>query len=155
MQSACSTVPPDRAIWREELNLFLIAAQNNAIRTNYIKTEFENTQLNSKCTLRGNRNEMVNQIISPYSKLAQKEYKTRPDRVGKMMIHWELCTKKTQRSEKGTGGNGDHWKNWDYLDDNTDKNSLNTQKNPGNMRWPAQSFILQFKLVWKTPIEGK
>ena len=33
---------------------------------------------------------MINHIISECSKLAQKEYKTRHDWVGKV-IHWELC----------------------------------------------------------------
>ena len=32
----------------------------------------------------------VNHIISECSKLTQKEFKTRHDRVGKV-IHWELC----------------------------------------------------------------
>ena len=33
---------------------------------------------------------MINHIISEYSKLAHMKYKTRLDKVGKM-IHWELC----------------------------------------------------------------
>ena len=35
---------------------------------------------------------MINHIIKECSKLAQKEYKTRHDWVGKV-IHWELCKK--------------------------------------------------------------
>ena len=35
---------------------------------------------------------MINHIISECSKLAQKEYKARYDRVGKV-IHWEMCKK--------------------------------------------------------------
>ena len=35
---------------------------------------------------------MINQMIREYRKLAQKEYKTRHDWVGKV-IHWELCKK--------------------------------------------------------------
>ena len=35
---------------------------------------------------------MINPMISERSKLAQKEYKTRHDWVGKV-IHWELCKK--------------------------------------------------------------
>ena len=34
----------------------------------------------------------INRIISECSKLAQKEYKARHDRVGKV-IHWEMCKK--------------------------------------------------------------
>ena len=40
----------------------------------------------------GNRDETVNHIISECSKLAQREYTTRHDSVGKV-IHWELCKK--------------------------------------------------------------
>ena len=35
---------------------------------------------------------MINYIINEYSKLAQKEYNTRYDWVGKV-VHWELCKK--------------------------------------------------------------
>ena len=69
-----------------------MAAQNNAIRTNHIKAKIEKTQENSKCELYCNRGESINHIISECSKLAQKEYKTRHDRVGKG-IHLELYKK--------------------------------------------------------------
>ena len=46
----------------------------------------------SKCRLCGDRDETINYIVSECSKLAQKEYKTRHERVGKV-IHWEMCKK--------------------------------------------------------------
>ena len=46
----------------------------------------------SWCRLCGERDETINHIISECSKLAQSEYKTRHDWVGKV-IHWELCKK--------------------------------------------------------------
>ena len=49
-------------------------------------------QQNCKCRLCGDRDEIINHIISESSKLAQKEYKTRQDWVGKV-IHWELWKK--------------------------------------------------------------
>ena len=52
----------------------------------------DKTQQNSRCRLCGDRDETVNHIISECSKLAQKEYNTWHDRVGKV-IHWELCKK--------------------------------------------------------------
>ena len=58
----------------------LIAAQNNAIRTNYISVKIDHMQQNSKCRLCEDRDEVVNYIINGCSKLAQKEYKTRHDR---------------------------------------------------------------------------
>ena len=77
---------------KRETESLLIAAQNNTIRTNHIKARINKTQQNRKCRLCGDRNETINYIISECSKLAQKEYKTRPDLVGKV-IHWELCKK--------------------------------------------------------------
>ena len=49
-------------------------------------------QQNSKCRWCSDRDEIINHIISKCCKLAQKEYKSRHDRVYKV-IHWELCKK--------------------------------------------------------------
>ena len=49
-------------------------------------------QQNSRCRLCGDRDETINHIVSEYSKLALKEYKTRLDWAGKV-IHKELCKK--------------------------------------------------------------
>ena len=49
-------------------------------------------QQNSKCRLCSDKEETINHMISECSKLAQKEYKTRHDWVGKV-IHWEMCKK--------------------------------------------------------------
>ena len=68
-----------------ETESFLIAAQNNAIRTNHIKTRIDKTQQNSKCRLCGDREETTNQIISECRKLAQKEYETRYDWMGRVI----------------------------------------------------------------------
>ena len=76
---------------RETVSL-QIAIQNNAIKTRYIWAKIDKTQLTSRCNLCGDRDETINHIISKCSKLAQKEYKTRRDCVGKV-IHLELCKK--------------------------------------------------------------
>ena len=78
--------------FKRETESLLIAAQNNAVRTNYIKARIDKTQQNRKCRQCGDRDEIINHIISKCSKLVQKEYKTRHDWVGKM-IHWEMCKK--------------------------------------------------------------
>ena len=57
----------------------------------YIKA-IDKTQQNSNCRLCGDRDEMINHIISECSKLTQKEHKTRHDWMEKV-IHWELCKK--------------------------------------------------------------
>ena len=49
-------------------------------------------QKNSKCRLFGDRDEMVNHIISKSSKLEQKDYRIRHAWVGKV-IYWKLCLK--------------------------------------------------------------
>ena len=77
--------------FKRETESLLTAAQN-AIRTNHIKARIDKTQQNSKCRLYGDRDKTINHIISECSKLAQKEYKTRHDWVGKV-IHWEMYKK--------------------------------------------------------------
>ena len=62
----------------------LIAAQDIAVRTNHIKARIDKTQQNSKCRLCGDKDETINHI-SECSKLAQKEYKTRHDCIGKVI----------------------------------------------------------------------
>ena len=42
----------------------LMAAQNNAIRTNHIKARIDKTQQNSKCRLCSDRDKTINHIIS-------------------------------------------------------------------------------------------
>ena len=55
-----------------ETESLLIAAQNNAIRTNYSKAKINNMWQNSKSRLYGERDETFNHIISKCSKSAQK-----------------------------------------------------------------------------------
>ena len=60
--------------FKRETESLLIAAQNNAVRTNHIKSRIDKTQQNSKCRLCGDKDETINHIISECSKLAEKEY---------------------------------------------------------------------------------
>ena len=77
---------------KRETESLLIAAQNNAIRTNHIKLRIDKTQQNSRCRLCGDRDETINHIISECCKLAQKEFKNSHNWMGKV-IHRELCKK--------------------------------------------------------------
>ena len=77
---------------KRETEFLLIAAQDNAIRTNHIKARIDKTQQNSKCMLCGDWDETIYHIISECTKLAQKEHKARHHWVGKV-IHWEMCRK--------------------------------------------------------------
>ena len=56
---------------KRETESFLIGAQNNAIRTNYIEAKNDNPLQKSKCRLYGEKDETINHILSGYSKLAQ------------------------------------------------------------------------------------
>ena len=86
--------------FKRETESLQIAAQDNAVRTNHIKARIDMTQQNSKCRLFRVRDETINHIISECCKLAQKEYKTWQDWVGKV-IHWEMCKKfKFDRTNK-------------------------------------------------------
>ena len=75
-----------------ETESFLIAAQDNAERSNHTKARIYKMQQNSKCRLCGDRDTNINHIIIGCSKLAQKKYKTRHDWMCKV-VHWEMCKK--------------------------------------------------------------
>ena len=70
----------------------IMAAQEQAIRTNNIKAKIDKTQENSKCRICGKPEESVNNVLSECSKSAQKEHKRRHDWFG-TKIHWEICKK--------------------------------------------------------------
>ena len=67
-----------------ESESLLTGTQNNTIRTNNIKARIDKTKQNNKCRLCGERDETISHI-SGCSKLAQKEYKTRHNWVGKVI----------------------------------------------------------------------
>ena len=56
--------------FKRETEPFLIAAQNNTVRTNHIKARINKMQQNCKCRLCSDRDETINHIISECSKLA-------------------------------------------------------------------------------------
>ena len=88
----------DRWLWLKQGNLkretesLILAAQEQAIRTNVIKAKIDNTQEQSKCRMCGEKDETVNHLISECSKMAQREYKRRHDWVGRR-VHWDVCKK--------------------------------------------------------------
>ena len=83
-QAKSYTTSLGKGNFKRETEFLQRAAQNNAIRTMSINK----TQQNSRCRSCGDRDKTINQIISEYSKLTQKEYKTKHDCVGKV-IHRE------------------------------------------------------------------
>ena len=86
---------------KKETESLLTAAQDQALRTNIIKTKIDKTSDCSLCRLCKETDETVTHITSQYSKLAQQEYKARHDKVAQA-LHWELCRKNDLQ----------HGKNW-------------------------------------------
>ena len=60
--------------------------------TNYVEVKIDKTQQNSKCKSCGDWDGTIHHMVSEYSKLSQKEYKTRHDWVGKV-IYKEMWKK--------------------------------------------------------------
>ena len=62
----------------------ILAAQEQTLRTRSIQRRIEHRiEVDLKCRLCGQKGETINHIISECSKLAQKEYKRRYDKVTK------------------------------------------------------------------------
>ena len=70
-----------------------MAAQEQAIRTNYVKHHIDKSRDSPSCRMCGEKGETVSHIICECSKLAQKEYKRRHDNVARIVVHWEICKK--------------------------------------------------------------
>ena len=59
----------------------LISTKEHSVQTNYIKCNIDKTAKSPLCRVCGTRNETMSRIGSECGKLAQKEYKRRPDNV--------------------------------------------------------------------------
>ena len=78
----------------------ICAAQEQALRTNYIKNKIDKTSENPLCRMCSEKGETVQHIICECKKLAQREYKRRHDTVAKL-VHWKLCEMHNlERTEK-------------------------------------------------------
>ena len=77
---------------KRETESLIVAAQNQSIRTNLDKAKIDKSQKDTLCRLCKKADESIYHVFSGYSKLAQKEYKTRHDNLGKL-VHWKLARK--------------------------------------------------------------
>ena len=78
----------------------LCAAQEQAIRTNYVKHYIDKSSDSPLCRMCGKRGESIQHIVAECEKLAQRDYKRRHDNVAKK-VHWDLCRKHgLQHSDK-------------------------------------------------------
>ena len=77
---------------KKETEGFLIAAQDQALRTNAIKAKIDKVKEDSKCRLCKEQGETIDHLINVCSKIAQTDYKERHNKVASM-LHWNLCKK--------------------------------------------------------------
>ena len=70
----------------------ICSAQEQSIRTNYIKYNIDKTAESPLYRMCGTRNETISHIVSECGKLTQLEYKRRHDSVGRY-VHWWFCEK--------------------------------------------------------------
>ena len=70
----------------------ITAAQDQALRTNWIKAKIDGQDCSPKCRLCNEEDESSMHIASGCSVLAQRQYKLRHDLVGRR-VHWEICRK--------------------------------------------------------------
>ena len=70
----------------------IFAAQEQALRTNWIRKNIDGQEVSEKCRMCGERDESIIHLIAKCKKLAQKEYKQRHDNIARI-VHLELCQK--------------------------------------------------------------
>ena len=77
---------------KKETEGLILAAQDQALHTNYIKFKIDKTAASPMCRLCHNKNETIDHVLSCCPKLSQAEYKRRHDNVA-AAIHWCMCRK--------------------------------------------------------------
>ena len=100
----------------------ICSAQEQSLRTNYIKFHKEKTAASPMCRLCSVQIETPNHLVSGCMKLAQREYKRRHDNVARY-VHWQLCEKAgLERASKwyehkpeGVIENADFKILWDFM----------------------------------------
>ena len=83
--------------WNRSVNM---AAQEQPLRTNYVKCHIDKKVESGLCRLCGKRKgESIIHIVSECSKLAQREYKRRYSTIARI-VYWKLCGKyKSDRAD--------------------------------------------------------
>ena len=68
----------------------IFTAQDQAIRTNWIKKNIDTQDISEKCRMCGKRDESISHISVECKKLALIEYKQRHDSIARI-LHLEMC----------------------------------------------------------------
>ena len=77
---------------KKETEGLICAAQEQAIRTSYIKAKIDKSQGNERCRMCGVHSENVMHLVCGCTKIAQTRYTIRHDKVA-AHVHWQLCMK--------------------------------------------------------------
>ena len=75
-----------------ETEALIFTAQEQALRTNYVKFNIDKSVDSSLCRMCNQKGETINHILSECKMLAQKEYKGRHDNIARL-VYWKLCCK--------------------------------------------------------------
>ena len=70
--------------------MFVCSAQEQTLRTNYIKLHSDKNAEFLLCRMYGERGETISHLVSECGKLTQKENKRRHVNVA-ISVHWQLC----------------------------------------------------------------
>jgi hypothetical protein len=82
----------NKGLLKRETESLLVAAQNQAIRTNYRRAKIEKDGSSPLCRMCKSSDETISHIVSDCSKLAQTEHKGRHDKVA-TAVNWCLAKK--------------------------------------------------------------
>ena len=77
---------------KKETEGLILAAQEQALRTNWIRKNIDGHEVSEKCRMCWERGESIIHLIAKCKKLAQWEYNQRYDNIGRI-VHVELCQK--------------------------------------------------------------
>ena len=64
---------------KRETESLIVAAWNQSIRTNLVQAKIDESQKDMLCRLCKKAGESIDHVVSDFSKLAQKEFKTQHD----------------------------------------------------------------------------
>ena len=70
----------------------IFAAQEQALRTNYVKFNIDKSVDSPLCRMCNQKREIIHHILSECKMLAEKEYKSRHDNIARL-VHWKPCCK--------------------------------------------------------------
>ena len=71
---------------------FMFAAQEQALRTRWLRANIEKEKINESCRICGKQMETIVHLVASCEVLAKGGYKRRHDKVG-LRVYWEMCRK--------------------------------------------------------------